>query len=78
MTPRSLAWIAQATGGRYFRAKDAAGLERITREIDRLERTPTLARRTLPRSEWYVVPGGLALFALLLEIWVILRRGPIP
>jgi Ca-activated chloride channel homolog len=70
--------VAQATGGRYFRAKDAAGLERITREIDRLERTPTLARRSLPRSEWYVVPGGLALVALLLEIWVILRRGPIP
>ena len=44
--------VARATGGRYFRAKDAAGLQRVTREIDRLERTPTLARRSLPRSEW--------------------------
>jgi Ca-activated chloride channel homolog len=70
--------VAKATGGRYFRAKDAAGLDRITREIDRLERTPMLARRSLPRSEWYVVPAGIALLALLLEVWVLLRRGPIP
>ncbi len=70
--------VATATGGRYFRAKDAAGLERITREIDRLERTPTLAKRSLPRSEWYVVPAAIALAALLLEAWVLLRRGPIP
>jgi Ca-activated chloride channel homolog len=70
--------VAKATGGRYFRAKDAAGLERITREIDRLERTPVLARRSLPRSEWYVVPAGIAFLALLAEAWVLLRRGPIP
>jgi Ca-activated chloride channel homolog len=70
--------VARATGGRYFRAKDAAGLERVTREIDRLERTPTLARRSLPRSEWYVLPASLALGALLLEAWVLLRRGPLP
>jgi Ca-activated chloride channel family protein len=70
--------VARATGGRYFRAKDAAGLERVTREIDRLERTPTLARRSMPRSEWYVLPAGIALLALLLEAWTLQRRGPIP
>lgn len=70
--------VARATGGRYFRAKDAAGLQRITLEIDRLERTPTLARRSLPRSEWFVVPGAIAFGALLLEAWIMLRRGPIP
>ncbi|MES3034094.1 MAG: VWA domain-containing protein [Gemmatimonadota bacterium] len=70
--------VARATGGRYFRAKDAAGLQRVTREIDRLERTPTLARRSLPRSEWYLLPGGIALLALLAEAWVLQRRGPIP
>jgi Ca-activated chloride channel homolog len=70
--------VARATGGRYFRAKDAAGLERVTREIDRLERTPTLARRSLPRSEWYVIPAAIAFGALLLEAWLLLRRGPIP
>ncbi len=70
--------VAKATGGRYFRAKDAAGLARVTREIDRLERTPRLARRSLPRSEWYVLPAGIALGALLLEAWLLLRRGPIP
>jgi len=70
--------VARATGGRYFRARDAAALERVTREIDRLERTPTLARRSLPRSEWYIIPATFALIALLLEMWVQLRRGPIP
>ncbi len=70
--------VARATGGRYFRARDAAALERVTREIDRLERTPTLARRSLPRSEWYVIPASIALLALVLEMWVQLRRGPIP
>jgi Ca-activated chloride channel family protein len=70
--------VATATGGRYFRAKDAAALARITREIDRLEKTPTLARRSLPRSEWYVVPAAVAFGALLLEAWLLLRRGPIP
>ena len=70
--------VAKATGGRYFRAKDPAGLDRVTREIDRLERTPILARRSLPRSEWYVIPAAIAFVALLLEAWVLLRRGPIP
>lgn len=70
--------VARATGGRYFRARDAAGLERVTREIDRLERTPTLARRTLPRSEWFVLPASVALLALLVEAWTLQRRGPIP
>jgi len=70
--------VARATGGRYFRARDAAGLERVTREIDRLERTPTLARRSLPRSEWYVIPAAIALLALVLEVWMLLRHGPIP
>jgi len=70
--------VARATGGRYFRAKDAAGLQRVTREIDRLERTPTVARRSLPRSEWYVLPGAIALGALLLEAWLLWRRVPIP
>ena len=70
--------VAVATGGRYFRARDAAGLERVTREIDRLERTPTITRRSLPRSEWYVVPSILALTALMLEAWLLLRRAPLP
>lgn len=70
--------VARATGGRYFRARDAAGLERITREIDRLERTPVLARRSLPRSEWYVFPATLALLALGVELWLLVQRGPLP
>ena len=70
--------VARATGGRYFRAKDAVALERVTREIDRLERTPVLARRSLPRSEWYTIPASIALVALLLEMALLVRRGPLP
>jgi Ca-activated chloride channel homolog len=70
--------VAQATGGRYFRARDAAGLERVTREIDRLERTPVLSQRTVPRSEWYVYPASLALLALLVESLWLMRKGPLP
>jgi Ca-activated chloride channel homolog len=70
--------VATLTGGRYFRARDAAALERVTREIDRLERTPTLTRRILPRSDWYIVPATIALVALVFEMIVVFRRGPLP
>jgi Ca-activated chloride channel homolog len=70
--------VANSTGGRYFRAKDAAALDRVTREIDRLERTAQVTRRSLPRSEWYVLPASLAMLALLGEAWLLWRRTPLP
>ncbi|HJQ19275.1 MAG TPA: VWA domain-containing protein [Gemmatimonadaceae bacterium] len=70
--------VARVTGGRYFRARDAAALDRITHEIDRLERVPVQTRTYVRFTELYRWPLTLAALALvagiLLEAW----RGPLP
>jgi Ca-activated chloride channel homolog len=70
--------VARVTSGRYFRARDAAALDRITREIDRLERVPVQTRTYVRFTElyrWPLVLAALALtVAILLEAW----RGPLP
>jgi len=70
--------VAKRTGGRYFRARDAAALQRITEEIDRLERTPVRTRVYTRYSELYRWPLGLALLALALELSLTAWRGPLP
>ena len=70
--------VAKRTGGRYFRARDAAALQRITEEIDRLERTPVRTRVYTRYSELYRWPLGIALFALALELSLAAWRGPLP
>src|SRR3954463_256663 len=67
--------IARRTGGRYFRARDAAALQRITEEIDRLERTPVRTRVYTRYSELYRWPLGIALLALALELSLAAWRG---
>ena len=52
--------IAQATGGRFFRARDTASLVGIYAEIDRLEPVRRLGPRVRPRMERYPWPLGLA------------------
>src|SRR5215213_5328173 len=70
--------VAQKTGGRYFRARDAAALQRITEEIDRLERTTVRTRVRIQYAELYRWPLGLALLALLLEVGLSAWKGPVP
>jgi Ca-activated chloride channel homolog len=70
--------IARRTGGRYFRARDAAALQRITEEIDRLERTPVRTRVYTRYSELYRWPLGIALVALAAELMLAAWRGPLP
>jgi len=70
--------VARVTGGRYFRARDAAALERITEQIDRLERTPVRTRSYVRYSELFAWPLSLGLTALLLELALLAWRGPIP
>ena len=48
--------VAQHTGGRYFRAPNAAALQRITQQIDRLERTPVRTRTYTRYTELYRWP----------------------
>jgi Ca-activated chloride channel family protein len=70
--------VARRTGGRYFRARDAVALQRITEEIDRLERTPVRTRVYTRYSELYRWPLGIALVALALELSLAAWRGPLP
>ena len=71
--------IADKSGGRYFRATDAATLERVYREIDALERSEFVEQRFRQYNELYVyaLAAGLVLCALawLLQA-TLLRRLP--
>jgi Ca-activated chloride channel homolog len=56
--------ISDMTGGRYFRALDAAGLDAVFREINRLEAAPvavTQAVHFLPRHLPFLLIAALAL-----------------
>jgi len=70
--------IAQTTGGRYFRARDAAALQRIYEQIDRLERVPVRTRTYVRYSELFRWPLGLALAVLAGEMLLLAWRGPLP
>jgi Ca-activated chloride channel homolog len=73
-----LSEVARTTGGRYFRARDAAALDRITREIDRLERVPVQTRTYVRFTELYRWPLVLAALALAAELLLAAWRGPLP
>ena len=70
--------IARVSGGRYFRARDGAALDRITREIDRLERVPVQTRTYVRFTELYRWPLALAIVALSFEMLLSAWRGPLP
>ena len=70
--------VARQTGGRYFRARDAQALRRIYEQIDQLERTPIRATRYVRFTELYLWPLALATIALMLELLLLWRRGPLP
>lgn len=55
--------IARITGGKYFRATDAAALQAVYDQIDQLE--PTAGRQQWLRTtdEWFTWPLGIALLA---------------
>ncbi|MBI5506131.1 MAG: VWA domain-containing protein [Deltaproteobacteria bacterium] len=71
--------IAEKTGGKYFHARDAAGLEQAYAEIDRLERSEISEVRYLQYREHYppLVLAGLGLIAAAaLAGATVLRRLP--
>src|SRR5690349_22379193 len=70
--------IARTTGGRYFRAVDAAALESIYQQIDQLEREPLHARTYVRYTEQFRWPLGAALAALACEVLLLAWRGPLP
>lgn len=70
--------IARMTGGRYFRARDAAALQNIYAQIDRLERTPVHSTTVVRYRElyrWALAIGILALFA---EFGIVAWKAPLP
>jgi Ca-activated chloride channel family protein len=64
----TLTGIAEMTGGRYFRAKDTAGLQDIYRLVDELEPVEEAEAGFRPVKSLYYVPlaGAFALAALLI------------
>jgi Ca-activated chloride channel family protein len=70
--------IANESGGRYFRARDAAALQRIYEQIDQLEREPVQTRSYVRFTELFRWPLGVALFALTMELVLAAWRGPLP
>ncbi|HEU4748443.1 MAG TPA: VWA domain-containing protein [Gemmatimonadaceae bacterium] len=70
--------IARMTGGRYFRARDAAALRTTYEQIDRLERTPVRSSTIVRYSELYRWPLVLGILALLAELAIVAWRAPLP
>ena len=67
--------IADTTGGRYFRARDSAGLEEIYRELDQLEPHARADEIIRPVAELYYWPLAAAFVAALaLAGWRIARQ----
>jgi Ca-activated chloride channel family protein len=70
--------IANATGGRYFRARDPAALQRITEQIDELERAPVRSRTYVRYAELFRWPLSLMLIAIAGELLLVAWKGPLP
>ena len=70
-----LADIARLTGGQHWMVRSSADAQTVMQAIDQLE--PTLARPAHARivREWYALPLGLAMAALVLARWLQIRRG---
>ncbi len=76
---KTLETIANRTGGRYFHATDAEGLEQVVAEIDRLERTEVTEIRYLEYEHHYAALVGTGLFLIALSALLsgsVLRRLP--
>lgn len=71
--------IADKTGGQYFRAEDLAGLSRIYKQIDKLERTTIEEERFSEYHQFYgyFVGAGMVLVVLAFLLrGTVLRRLP--
>jgi Ca-activated chloride channel family protein len=66
----ALTKIAEITDGKYFRATDNATLEKIYKEIDRLEKTRIEVRSYRRFTELFYSYAGLALFLLMVDVGI--------
>ncbi|MGI8401420.1 MAG: VWA domain-containing protein [Gemmatimonadaceae bacterium] len=75
---RLLTTIARMTGGRYFRARDAAALQNIYAQIDQLERAPVHSTSIVRYRELYRWPLVIGLLALFGEFALVAWKAPLP
>jgi Ca-activated chloride channel family protein len=73
-----LTQVSQITRGRYFRATDAAALDRVYQQINMLERSTIHATTYVRYTELFRWPLGAALLLLLLELTLSAVRAPLP
>ncbi len=76
----TLSYIAQQTGGNYYRAQDLESMQKIYQEIDKLERVKQDPRRYRPVTEMYFWFLSAALLLVLLAFfsqaeWRRVRNG---
>jgi Ca-activated chloride channel family protein len=69
----TLRTIAERTGGRYFRARDAEGLEKIYEILDELEPVESDVEIIRPVDELFYWPMGLAYVVALLAALILIR-----
>lgn len=62
--------IAEATGGRYFRATDNSSLANIYNEIDKLEKVKLKEENFTQKNELFHYPLGLALLLALMALFL--------
>jgi len=67
---RTLTEIAELTGGKYFRAKDAVALENIYKELDRLEPVEYEEESYTPKTLLYFYPLGAAMILGILMVLI--------
>lgn len=70
--------IARMSGGKYFRARDAAALQSIYQQIDRLERAPVQSRTVVRYAELFRWPLTLGILALVGELLLVAWKAPLP
>jgi Ca-activated chloride channel homolog len=70
--------IARMTGGRYFRARDAAALQNIYSVIDRMERAPVRTSTVVRYRELYRWALALGIIALFAELGLVAWKAPLP
>jgi Ca-activated chloride channel family protein len=70
--------IARMTGGRYFRARDAAALQNIYSVIDQMERAPVHSSTVVRYTELYRWPLLVGLLTFAGELALVAWKAPIP
>jgi Ca-activated chloride channel family protein len=70
--------IARMTGGRYFRARDAAALQNIYSYIDQMERAPVHSSTVVRYRELFRWPLLVGILALFTELALVAWKAPLP